>query len=65
MIVYDFPTLGIGNFFGINTNLRINPNSIPDTDMLFCLLWLGYYRHVVGMNKDSPYWGKALRAEAP
>ena len=30
--VYDFPVLEIGDVFGINIDLRINPNSIPDTD---------------------------------
>ena len=29
--VYDFPMLQIGDFFGINTDLRIDPNSIPHT----------------------------------
>ena len=33
MGVYDFPMLEIGDFFGINTDLRINPNSIPHTDV--------------------------------
>ena len=28
-VFYDFPMLEIGAFFGINTDLRINPNSIP------------------------------------
>ena len=27
--VYDFPMLEIGDSFGINTDLRIDPNSIP------------------------------------
>ena len=30
--VYDFPMFEIGDFFGINTDLRIDPNSIPHTD---------------------------------
>ena len=29
--VYDFTMLEIGDFFGINTDLRIDPNSIPHT----------------------------------
>ena len=29
--VYDFPMLEIGDFFGINTDLRIDPNSILHT----------------------------------
>ena len=27
--VYDFPMLEMGDFFGVNTDLRINPNLIP------------------------------------
>ena len=27
--VYDFPLLEIGDFFGINTDLQIDPDSIP------------------------------------
>ena len=29
--VYDFPMMEIGDLFGINTDLRIDPNSIPHT----------------------------------
>ena len=29
--VYDFTMLEIGDYFGINTDLRIDPNSIPHT----------------------------------
>ena len=40
--VYDFPMLQIGDFFGINTDLRIDPNSIayPVYKYLFCSLTL-------------------------
>ena len=31
--VYDFPMLEIGDIFGINTDLRIDPNSIPYPDL--------------------------------
>ena len=27
--VYDFPMLEVGDFLGINTDLRLDPNSIP------------------------------------
>ena len=31
--VYDFPMVEIGDFFWINPDLKINPNSIPHTDL--------------------------------
>ena len=31
MGAYDFPMSEIGGYFGINTALQIDPNSIPDT----------------------------------
>ena len=31
MGVCDFPLIEIGGFFGINTDVRIDPNSIPYT----------------------------------
>ena len=37
--------LEIGDFFGINPDLRINPNSIPDTD------------NVIHKNKLRVYMG--------
>ena len=33
--VYDFPLLEIGDIFGINTDLRIDPNSSPYTELMF------------------------------
>ena len=41
--VYDFPMLEVGDIFGINTDLRINHNSIPHT----------------GRRGRQPHWGGA------
>ena len=36
--VYDFPMLEIGDFFGIKTDMQIDPNSIPyPGSNTFCL----------------------------
>ena len=50
MGVYDFPMLEIGDVLGINTDFRINPNSILDTALPYILQWvmINYF----GINTD-------------